>query len=83
MIEQVETKWYDVEIIRSFRKAAYHESVHHPCRFTRGRAGWELLKATQSLKARQLEFVALCEEAVPDTEIRQFLKSQSLNIFIP
>lgn len=83
MIKDVEAKWYDVEIIRNFRKAAYHESVHHPCRITRGRAGWEMLKATESLKARQREFVELCDMAVSRKELDQFLKSQSLNLYIP
>lgn len=83
MIKDVENKWYDVEIIRKFRMEMFHESVHNPCKVTRGKAGWDLLKATQSLKARQREFVELCDMAVPDKEIRQFLRSQSLNLYIP
>lgn len=83
MIKQAESAWYDVEIIRRYRKEFYHESVQNPCKVTRGRAGWELLKLTRSLQAGQKAYVEICDQAVKQDELYNFLKSQSLNIQLP
>lgn len=78
MIKAFEDKWFDIELILAVRKEAYYQSVQNPCKISRGRAGWELLKKTQSFKARQKELIHLADQAVSEQELSNFLESQQI-----
>jgi hypothetical protein len=82
MIEEVEDQMISVEILRHRRTGLYHISVQHPCRIARGRAGWDLLRATRAFQEAQKKYIALCDRAVSRREFSEFIKNQSLNISI-
>lgn len=50
------------------------------CQLSRGRIGWDLLKAKQELKNEQRTYTQLCDQAVSSEELESFLKSQNIHI---
>lgn len=81
MLRQFESKWYDVELLRALSKELYFQSVSNPCRISRGRAGWELLKTNQAKKQRQKELVRLADQAMTSDALYQVLQSQNIQIY--
>lgn len=79
-MKEVESKWYDVELVRQLAREYYHQSCHNPCRINRGRAGYELLKCNQTKKKFQRQYVELCDETMSNESLYQFLQSQNLQI---
>lgn len=80
MLKQVEDKLLDVDILSALVKEAYQFAVQSPCRYTRGRAGWELHKLNRQYEARKKELVQLCDQAMSSEELYDFLHSQNINL---
>lgn len=81
MIE-IESKFYDVEILRQIAREFYMEACQNPCKISRGRAGWELLKTNATKRKFQRQFVELCDQTMSDQELYQNLQSENLQILI-
>lgn len=77
-MHDVEAKFYDAEILRCLVKEYYLHAVQNPCRYTRGRAGWELHKLNQKYEKCKKELVQLCDQSVSDKELSSFLASQGI-----
>ncbi|WP_057935828.1 hypothetical protein [Algoriphagus resistens] len=82
MIEAITSKWYDLEILRSLAREYYFQACHNTCKFSRGRAGWDLHKTNMTKRKFQRQFVELCDMAMSDKELYQLLKSENLQILI-
>ena len=79
-MKDLETRFLDIEIHRTQKRELYHISVHHPCRISRGKAGWELYKANLIQKDRQRILINMVDQEVSDQELADFLHSQHLTI---
>ncbi len=76
----VQSKYAEIEKILQLKKKLYHDSIHNPCRISRGKAGWDLFKANRKLAAEQKLYVRLCDNAVSDEVLQGFLITQSINL---
>ena len=82
MLDRVENKLEVLDILRSLSKDLYHISTQNPCQRTRGKAGWDLLKAVQAIKVNQRQYVSLCDQVMTDTQLYDFLQTQNIQILL-
>lgn len=78
MLRDVESKFLDVDILRALVKEVYHQAMHNPCSFTRGRAGWELHKLNKKYEQSKMELVQICDQSVSEEELSEFLSNQQI-----